>query len=68
MSAVVDGSGTAFDVGDVRPLFEMGGFGGRKFYDVAHDGQRFLVSLPIDTQSGPTEITVVVNWPSAMKK
>ena len=67
MAATVDGTGAGFDVGVVKPLFELSASGPRKFYDVSHDGQRFLANLPIDTQPGPTEITVVVNWATAIK-
>jgi Tol biopolymer transport system component len=36
------------------------------WYDVASDGQRFLVPLPV---AGPaSSMTVVLNWPAALKK
>jgi hypothetical protein len=34
------------------------------FFEVAPDGQRFLVNVPDPT---PHPLTVIVNWPSLMK-
>jgi Tol biopolymer transport system component len=36
-------------------------------YDVTHDGQRFLIVTP-GNRSAAVPVTVVVNWPSALKK
>jgi hypothetical protein len=47
MAAEVNGQGAGFEVGAARPLFELQpGLG--YFYDVARDGQRFLVIPPMD--------------------
>ena len=35
-------------------------------YDVSHDGQRFVVNVPPEDPGPP--ITVVLNWPAAVKK
>jgi hypothetical protein len=72
MAASVDGRGSAFVVGQVTPLFQPRirnvGFAGSNSnnYDVARDGQRFLVAV---SESSPTEtpITLVVNWSAALK-
>jgi hypothetical protein len=76
----VNGQGPAFEVGAAQPLFTLGlGAAGafrlsqgtiRDFFDMTHDGQRFLVNAPkTDTPtSGPQPITVVVNWTAALKK
>jgi eukaryotic-like serine/threonine-protein kinase len=70
MSAMVNGSGSAFEVGAVRPLFDtraltIGNTG--SMYDVSPDGQRFLVNtLADDVAAAP--ITLVVNWPALLKK
>jgi hypothetical protein len=36
-------------------------------YDVTHDGQRFLFVTPAG-KANSTPVTVLVNWPSALKK
>jgi serine/threonine protein kinase/Tol biopolymer transport system component len=72
MAASVDGRGSAFVVGQVTPLFQPRirnvGFAGSNSnnYDVARDGQRFLVAV---SESSPTEtpITLVVNWSASLK-
>jgi hypothetical protein len=57
----VNGKGSSFEVGRVKPLFEARRSGARYFYDVSPDGQRFLINtLPEQTSS--TLITVVLNW------
>jgi eukaryotic-like serine/threonine-protein kinase len=68
MSAVVAGEGSRFEVGAVRPLFDMPasrGIGSN--YDVSSDGQRFLVNTLADDEA-PAPITLVVNWPALLKK
>ena len=73
MAAAVKGEGSAFEVGAVRPLFEVhrrlrgyGGFLGYD-YDVSADGQRFLVNTATD-RSAPVPMTVVTNWTSTIRK
>jgi len=68
MVATVDGSGSAFDVGVVRPLFNMRPVTNQRFmYDVSADGGRFLVNAPVE-EAPPTQppITLVINWPGAL--
>jgi Tol biopolymer transport system component len=72
MSAAVNGSGAAFDVGAVTPLFRIqprllsGALLGAA-YDVASDGQRFLVNtITSATQTEP--VTLVLNWPAQLKR
>jgi hypothetical protein len=53
-------TGVTFDVGLPRPLFRTRPAGVLR-YDVASDGQRFLVAVPAgETTSAP--VTVVLNW------
>ncbi len=59
------------DLGTPKPLFDARLVGGsstavgfRAQYDVAPDGQRFLVNL--ETGSSDSPITVVVNWQSGL--
>ena len=67
MAAAVNGQGSAFEVGAVRPLFDTRPSGPGFVYDVAPDGQRFLVNtLTEEVASAP--ITLVVNWPALLKK
>jgi len=69
MAAAVNGGASAFEVGDVRPLFDTGGATPNQawMYDISPDGQRFLVNtLAEEAASAP--ITLVVNWPALLKK
>jgi len=36
-------------------------------YDVSRDGQRFLVSVPLE-EAEPGALTVVLNWRSQLKR
>jgi Tol biopolymer transport system component len=71
MAASVDGRGTAFTVGPVEPTFQaqLALVAGRLF-EVAPDGQRFLVSRAEDLKrdATPQPVTVVVNWTAAIRK
>jgi hypothetical protein len=71
MAATVNGDASGFAVGAVRSLFAMHP---RPFvrldaypYDVAADGQRFLINTLVD-QTTSIAITLVVNWPAGLKK
>jgi hypothetical protein len=66
VSAAVNGAGSAFEVGAVRPLFDTRASGPGFLYDVSADGQRFLVNTIVESTSTP--ITLVVNWPALLKK
>jgi hypothetical protein len=39
-------------------------------YDVPADGKKFLTSVmaSLNTDAAPSSVTVVLNWPSALKK
>jgi eukaryotic-like serine/threonine-protein kinase len=66
MAGEVNGQGAGFDVGTLRPLFELQPAGGYP-YDVAGDAQRFLVRVPMD-QTGSEPVDVVVNWAAGLKQ
>ena len=67
MAAAVNGKGAGFEVGDVKPLFQTRTPLINNPYDVAPDGQRFLINtLPEQMASAP--ITVVVNWTAGLQK
>ena len=74
MAAQVDGTGTAFQVGAVRPLFDVRRrtvtyllFGTGNVYDVTGDGQRFLVNMIVDEQQVAPPITVITNWTATLR-
>ncbi len=62
MAVTMSTSPTA-DVGTPRALFETAGLG----YDVAPDGQRFLVLMPA-ADANPPPLTVVLNWPALARQ
>jgi Tol biopolymer transport system component len=67
MTAAVNGKGASFDVGAVKPLFQMSTTGMNHRYAVSADGQRFLINSALEqATSGP--ITVVLNWTAGLKK
>jgi len=67
MAATVNGEASAFAVDAVRPLFDTRLGGLRYAYDVSPDGQRFLVNTVVE-EAAASPITLVVNWPAALKK
>ena len=67
MAADVKASGSTFDVGAVRQLFEVESKRDASLYDVTHDGQKFLIGIPIGGQSIPP-LTLVTNWDAGLKK
>lgn len=70
MAVEVTGDGPTFQSSVPKTLFEMrirGLPGPRNYYDVSHDGQRFLVaSTPEEAATQP--MTVVLNWLSDLKR
>jgi len=62
-------TGEKFEAGTPRALFQMRLTLDWNFnhYSVAADGQRFLVTTPVGEAVSPS-VTVVLNWPSALKK
>jgi hypothetical protein len=66
MAASVNGQGSSFVVNAVRPLFDVRPGGPHWFYNVAPDGQHFLVNTA-EEQTTSAPITLVVNWPAALK-
>jgi hypothetical protein len=69
MAAAVAVKGEKFDVSSAQPLFAMQMSGVRYPYDVAADGQRFLINSAGEQASAPppqAPLTVVVNWTTAL--
>lgn len=67
MVAQVDGSGEAFRVGRVEPLFEVRPKRPGKIYDASADGQRFVVNTRPKADLMST-LTLVVNWPEELRQ
>jgi eukaryotic-like serine/threonine-protein kinase len=71
MAVEVRASGTAFEYGSPKALFETSvdavTTAATNRYDVSADGQRFLVNAAIEN-AGPAPITVVVNWLGSVKR
>jgi hypothetical protein len=64
-----------FEPGKVTPLFTTPipfptTFGADIPYDVTPDGQRFLISASLAQSPAPTTtpVTVILNWPSVLKR
>ena len=62
-------SGSTFEVGAVRPLFDISAIRirGNFFYDVTADGQRFLIAVPAEGQAS-APLTLMTNWDQEVKK
>jgi Tol biopolymer transport system component len=65
---------SAPDAGAAVPLFEARMLNGptipagfRQQYDVARDGQRFLLNVPLE-EAPTSPITVVINWTAGLKR
>ncbi len=68
MVAEVQTDSLVFRAGTPQPLFDVRLVAGRRNrYQVAANGQRFLVNLPLETAL-PAPITVVVNWTAGLKR
>ena len=67
MATEVNGSSGTFEFGIPKPLFELRvNVAVASPYDVAADGQRFLVASLIE-QDGTPPATVVLNWTAALQ-
>jgi len=69
-AAAVDGSGSRFEVKDIRPLFRVSMFTGPRFglygYDVSADGKRFLVNDAVE--AGQPRVALVTNWAAGLTR
>ena len=73
MAAAIAGD-SALEVGTAVPLFKarllngpIPAVGFRAQYDVTRNGQRFLLNVPLEETQAST-VTVVLNWPAALRK
>ena len=68
MAATVNGQGSGFEVGAVRPLFATRARTARRYmYDVSADGQRFLINTLVE-EAALEPITLVVNWTAGLRR
>ncbi len=66
MAVEVQTDSQGFRTGTPQPLFDVPPMAsGGKRYQVAANGQRFLVNVPLETP--PSPITVVTNWTAGLK-
>ena len=65
MAVTVPAIPNSLTFGKAAPLFKIGGRAGT--YDVAPDGRRIL-ALPPAADKAASSMTVVVNWPTLLKK
>jgi Tol biopolymer transport system component len=69
MVATVDGSGTRFEVKDVKPLFRVNLFRGPRAglhsYAVSPDGKRFLINDA--GEAGVPRVALVTNWTAGLR-
>jgi hypothetical protein len=63
LMAVAVGSGSSFQAETPQPLFSIPLSG---VWDVAADGKRFLVGVPVG-QGGQVPFKVVINWMAGLK-
>jgi Tol biopolymer transport system component len=61
MAADITPAGQGITVGAARPLFAVNGESIFWSYDVAPDGQRFVINTPL-TESKSLPLTLVLNW------
>ena len=68
MMAVEVRAGASFDSGPPTPLFKLPPIPNTNYwyYDVAPDGNRFLITYPVGTQNQP--LALVLNWPGALTR
>jgi Tol biopolymer transport system component len=66
MTAEVRTETSSFEIGAIRPLFQSRQMGVSYRYDVARDGQRFLVNAGLKEELSP--ITLVTNWTAELKE
>ena len=60
-------SGAGLEFGNPRPLFQVYGSAYYVRYDVAHDGQGFLITR--DFENGlPPPITLVTHWTATLRR
>ena len=68
MAVPISAPGTAFEAGTPRALFDLRATSTPgTHYDVTADGQRFIVSVPVQAE-GASPLTLVLNWPALLQR
>ena len=68
MTAAVNGTGSSFTVGAVKPLFDAPRPSANRYhYDVSPDGRRFLIARFRGAETS-APITVVLNWTEGLNR
>jgi serine/threonine protein kinase/Tol biopolymer transport system component len=68
MAVPIARADASFEAGQPQPLFEARSMTTPgTHYDVAADGQRFIVSVPAGAE-GASPLTVVLNWPALLRR
>jgi serine/threonine-protein kinase len=68
MMAVPVETQPAFKAGTPHMLFQSTGYLGLANYDVAPDGQHFLMIKQEESAATPKELNVILNWPEELKR
>jgi serine/threonine-protein kinase len=68
MAVDVKGNGAAFEASTPRKLFQPAQAVSDFAWDVTEDGKRFLLAAPQGELTGTVPFTVVLNWPTLLKK
>lgn len=58
----------AFSAGTPHELFEGDYFTSGHHYDASPDGQHFYFIKSVSQRTGPTQINVVLNWPTKIAR
>ena len=68
MAVPVTVRGASLEAGTPQPLFELrANATPGTHYDVTADGQRFVVSVPVQAE-GASPLTLVLNWPALLQR
>ena len=60
--------GASFSAGTPRVLFEGDFFASGHFYDISPNGQQFFFIKDVTPAGAPTEVNVILNWSSEIKR
>jgi len=68
LMAVEMKTGPKFEAASPKSLFPTGVSMALQNFDISPDGRRFLVPSPPAAETGAVPLTVVLNWPAALRK
>jgi hypothetical protein len=67
MAVAIRSTDTSIEPGAARELFQIALLGETSPFDLSSDGQRFVV-IREEGDRVPAAITLIINWPAAVKK